>query len=443
MRKIALVNPKVPSINSTAPPFGLMSLKAYVEDIADVKIIDSMAGQNIVNELYDFQPDWVGISVLTPSAYEAYRIADWVKRNYPQAKVVLGGIHVSMRLAEAIKHADHVVDGEGEIVFRQLIKGGINEPVIKGIPLNDLDEVPLMPWEAIDFEFYVQTDTPFPLDNLRTMNMITSRGCPFKCIFCWNSVRRSPVRFNSAERVCFEVDNLVEKYNINSIMFADDEFLINRKRLLKMCEHFKDVGFVWGCQARATTITDKIARLLSKSGCSFVGIGMESGNQRVLNILKSGSVTVEKNIKAIHILKKHGLTVLGGFILGTPSETYQEIMDTINFIIEQPFDSPGVFNLTPYPASTLWNIVKDKLENVDYSLLIPSTNPSVVLCDTMDKGDYKRILKYTANVAKFKRGLHLSKLRHRSWVRMFLRHPFYPYFLARHPCTAVKIMRNT
>ena len=448
MIKIALVNPRIPLTSSTAPPFNLMYLSSYVKDIVDVKIIDEIAGQNVEEELSNFQPDWVGITVQTPCAYRAYKIAEFAKQSL-DCKVIFGGHHVTALPDEAIKHADHVVLGEGEIVFKQLINCEINQRIIKGMPLANLDDVPPLKWDMIDFECYVQNkhnqpDTPFSMADQRTMSIITSRGCPYRCIFCWNSLRSMSVRYNSAERVCFEVDRLIEDYKVNSINFNDDEFLINRKRLSEMFQHFKKIGLVWGCQASAMTITEEIAEMLSGSGCVYVGIGFESGNSRILNILKAGSATVERNIKAIQTLKKYGIAVIGGFIFGTPSETYEEMMDTVKFITEQPIDSIYINSLTPYPASTLWSMVEDKLRHIDYSTLVPSSTPNnqAILCDTMSTDDFKRFLKGTAMIGKFKRGLRLAKLHHYRWLSLFSRHPFYPYFLARHPLIALKIIRR-
>lgn len=441
MRKVALVNPRAPLASTVAPPFNLMSLSSYIKDIANVKIVDGVSGQDVEKGLLDFQPDWVGITVQTPTVYEAYRIADFVKRNLA-SKVVLGGVHASLYVNESIKHADHIVINDGEIVFKQLIKGEIKQPIIQGIPLTDLDEVPPFLWEEIDIDFYSQNNSSPLLDDLRSIILLTSRGCRFKCIFCHNSVRTTSVRFNSAKRVCLEVDRLMENYDIGSIVFADDEFLINKKRLLDMCKHFRDVRLIWGCQARATTITEEIADLLSRSGCKWVGIGFETGNQRTLNILKANSATVEENIKAIHILKKYGITVLGSFIFGTPSETKEEMMDTINFIIEQSVDVSSINSLTPYPASSLWNMLEDKFKDVDYSSLLPSSNPSVILCDTMDERDYKRVIQYATCVAKFKRGIRISRICNRSWLKMIARDPFYLYFVFRYFSTAMRIIRK-
>lgn len=419
-----------------------MSLSSYIRDLAEVRIIDEAAGHYVSLELLRFHPDWVGITVQTPCAERAYEIADF-SRNDLKIKTVLGGTHASFRPDEAIQHADHVVVGEGEIVFRELVLGTINQPVIQGISLPELDSIPPFNWEETNLKFYVQKDTPFPpLKNPRSIGMITSRGCPGKCIFCHNSLRTTKTRFNSAERVCHEIDYLMENHYIDSIAFVDDEFLMNKRRLSEMCQHFREVGLVWGCQARSTMITDEKADLLSKSGCSWVGIGFESGNQRTLNILKANLASVEGNIEAIKILKNHGIMVIGSFIFGTPSETYNEMMDTIDFIIEQPFDLPNVNSLTPYPASSLWHMVEDKLGDVNYSELVPSSNPSVILCDTMLESDYKRVLNFASCVAKFKRGIRLSRILNQSRLNLFTSDPFYPYFVLRHPLTTMKIIRR-
>ena len=441
MKRVALVNPKVPSASTTAPPFNLMSLSSYIQDVADVKIIDGASGQDVYEELLNFKPDHVGITVQTPCAYEAYRIADFAKNNL-ECKVELGGIHASICPDEALQYADHVVIGEGEIVFKRLIQGKIKQPVIQGISLNDLDQVPPLQWDKIDMDFYVQNNTSLLFDYKRIMSMITSRGCPWRCIFCHNSLRTTAVRYHSASRVCLEVDHLMDNYNIEGMVFSDDEFLINKRRLLEICQHFKDVGLIWGCQARATSITEGIADLLSRSGCVWVGIGFETGNQRTLDILKVNSATVERNIKAIQILKKYGITVLGSFIFGTPSETHEEMRDTINFIIEQQVDSASINSLTPYPASALWDMVEYKLKDIDYSKLIPGSDPSIILCDTMEEGDFKQVLQYASHVAKFKRGLCESRICHRNRFWMFVRDLFYPYFLLRHPFTAMKVIRR-
>jgi len=424
-----------------------MCLAAYIRTLAEVKIIDEVAGQNVEKELLSFQPDWVGVTVQTPCAYRAYDIADFAKEHL-DCKVALGGHHATARAREALQHADHVVLNEGEKVLKGLITGDITEPIIHGVPLRDLDAVPSLPWDAINFEFYVQTKhnqpyAPFPLDNPRAMSIITSRGCPRRCIFCWNSLRATPVRFNSAERVCFEVDQLMNR-GINSIHFNDDDFLTNRKRLPTMFQHFRKVGLVWGCQATASTITEKIAEMLARSNCAYVGMGLEHGNPRILNILKAGSVTVEQNKKAIQVLKKYGIPIIGSFIFGTPSETSEEMKDTVNFIIEQPLDSVVINSLTAYPATTLWKMVEEKLKGVDYSTLVPSSGPQneAILCDTMSKDGFKKFLKDVVAITIFKRGLRFARLQNRSWLRLFFRHPFYPYFLVRHPFTAARIIRR-
>jgi radical SAM superfamily enzyme YgiQ (UPF0313 family) len=445
MIKVALVNPNVEPSSSTAPPFNLLNLASYVQDIADVMIIDEVAGHDVESELSKFRPHWVGITVQTPCAYRAYHIANYAKRAL-DCKVVLGGHHTSAMQDEAIQFADHIVVGEGERAFKRLITGEVSSPVVIGEPLEDLDEVPPILWGLIDFEFYVltkenQVDAPFLVDDPRAMTMLTTMGCPFKCIFCQYSQSSAPTRFNSAERVCLEIDRLMDVYGINCVNFNDDEFLLNRERLEKLCRHFKEVGLVWGCQARATSITEEVAELISDGGCVYVGIGIESGNQRVLGILKAGSATVEANIRAIQILKKHGIAVIGGFIYGTPSETYPEMMDTTDFIIEQPIDSIYVNSLTAFPATTLWDMVEDKVKDIDYSHLIPSATPhnDAILSD-LNKDFFKKYLRFVVQTGMFKRGLSLAKLYNRSRLRLFLTKPFYLYFLVTHTWTALRLI---
>lgn len=366
--RVALVNPRsMGNVNDTSAPLGLAFLASYlrlkVPDV-ELKIIDGATGINVENEIFLFQPDIIGVTGTTAQAESMYALADSLKRSRPDFFVVLGGVHVSVFPNEAVKHCDVVVVGEGEEAFRIIVEHpnrGLIPQILHGVPVENLDDLPMPAYDLLDMAFYFKKPN-WLQPHLRTpiAVLITSRGCPYRCTFCYNSWRSFKVRYFSAKRVLEEILFFHNKYGVCDFDFVDDEFLINVTRLKELCELFKSHGVLnwirWGCQARVTTLTPKVVSLIEKMGCRFVAAGFESCTPRILKYLKAGSVTVEDQEKAVKAFHGKRVVLGGNFIFGTFDETLAEMEQTWDFFESHSDMGFLLVNvLTPYPGTKVWD----------------------------------------------------------------------------------------
>lgn len=404
--KVALVVPSTGlNFNDACAPLNLGYIASYLRKTVpnvEVKIFDGMAKQNVEQLIFEFQPEIVGVTAVTPQAPSAYKLLDTLRKNRPDIFTVVGGIHVSQLPEEASRHADCVVVGEGEKAFSDIVKARINKQMIPAIiygePIDNLDDIPSPAYDLLDMKVYLKNGSKFPRINYPNMAMVTSRGCPYRCRFCWNSARRFKVRYFSAQRIVDEILFFKKEYGIKSVFFNDDEFLINTKRLNELAVLFKqysiDKWLTWGCQARARTITIPILKLVKSMNCVLISVGLESGCNRILSYLKNNSASVEDNSKALAMAKQVGVTMGGSFIFGTPTETFSEMEETMKWCWNNDnLVFFGINILTPYPGTEVWKYCKAKgllPENLDYERLIPPQYPNekMLVVSTLPKKQF-------------------------------------------------------
>jgi radical SAM superfamily enzyme YgiQ (UPF0313 family) len=344
----------------------------------EVKIIDS----NILNytigdverELRSFNPDVVGITSVTSSIYEAYKVAETAKRIREDCIVILGGPHASFmprQSMEECKYIDVIVRGEGEETARELI-----ENIEKGSSLNEVRGITFRRGnEVIETEPrpFIKNidDIPFPSRDLLPMHlykfngvkyttMLTSRGCPFKCSFCSSSrLFGGYWRGRSPENVLEEMKIIYEEYGIRNIEFIDDTFTLNQERAEKICDGIVEQGWdiSWGASSRVDTLSKKLAEKMKKAGCWIIYLGIESGSQKILDAIGK-RITLEQVRKAVKILKDSGIQVLGSFIIGFLQDTKETIKETIKFAKSLNLDYAQFSILTPYPGTPIFDYAK-------------------------------------------------------------------------------------
>lgn len=392
--KVALVVPNATAkVVVNAPPLNLGYLASYLRENsnAEIKIFDGILTENIEKKILDWNPDIAGITVTTPLAPDAYKLVDTIREN--KIYTVMGGVHVSALPEEAIQHCNSVIVGEGEKAFLRLVKNHFSgvlrfrpdkKEIVYGKPIMKLDTIPSPAYDLMNMEVYLRTRDgpgyyyPYGLLYARTAPLISSRGCPFSCTFCRNSSRREPVRYHSAERIVDEIEYFLERYGVNSVFFLDDAFPANKKRVYRLGELLKEreITIPWGCQARTPMLTTDYLRYLKSIGCRFVSPGFESGNERMLKFLKRGYVTIKQNHTAIVNAEKVGMKIGGSFIFGSPTETREEMEDTVKFIMDHPqLVFIGINMLVPYPGTEIWDICREKgllPIKVDYRKLVPT-----------------------------------------------------------------------
>jgi len=435
--KVALVNPPRSNdkISTACPPLNLGYLASYLKahnPELDVGIFDGLVGDNIGELLEECKPDLVGITATTPLAYNAYKIADFCRSK--GFFTVIGGMHVSAVPEEARAHADCVVIGEGEnalleIVHKRIMKEMPGQ-VVRGNYVRELDRIPMPAWNLINMEFYIASpDNPSRhfrfFRGRRATHLLTSRGCPRKCVFCHNSGSELPVRYHSAERVIGEIQHVTSHYGVDAILFTDDEFVVNTNRLWQIMALMRKENLhkkiVWACQARSDSLNDpdavELLKEMKATGCKGIMVGYESGSPRVLNFLKCGTVGVDDHVSATENIKRAGLFVYGNFMIGTIGETEEDIMQTVRLINRLNLDDCGLAITTPYPNTALWKTCAQKHllpDPIDYEALVPNTdvyNPKTVIAsDTMTREQLVEV--YTKAVRLIRRHRRLYRLTH-------------------------------
>ena len=368
MAKLVLINAGKNYEYGVHEPLHLLGLAAYAKQYNhEVAIIDQIAGDDVFKKILKLRPDFVGITGTTAVISEAYEIADWCRNH--GFKVILGGVHVTVMPEEALEHGDYVVKGEGERALIKILEGKAKEGIVTGDYIKNLDSLPKVNRGLINIRYYQKgkdrnpgTHLHFVPSNTKLGSLLTTRGCPFHCIFCHNSWRGLPVRMNSAKRIIEEMKELQDKYNTEAIFFMDDDFLFSKSRVLEFCRLYKEARLkvIWGCQARVTSLGLECLKELKETNCKQITFGIESGNQRILGMLKDNTTTVEQNKKALRLVKEAGILSCGSFMIGNPTETEQEIMETKKFILENKPDGFGLSITTPFPGTRLWEMCKEK-----------------------------------------------------------------------------------
>jgi len=345
----------------------------FDEGSIEIKVIY----KDVENVLIDFKPDVVGITSVTQNFQIAKEYAKLSKN--AGCTVIMGGPHISALPEVLSEFMDIGVVGEGEETMVELMKlyevnhnlGDVSAiHKIKGIVYR-------YNGENIQTEMRSQIKPlekiPFPAREhayiKRGLGIFTSRGCPYKCSFCFITQHWKTVRFFPPEYVVSEMKYLVEKYNAKHLTIFDDLFAQNKKRLKNIVALMKQENIpdylTFNCNLRVDHVSDETASLLKEMGVRDVFLGVESGSQASLTYLKGGknekrNVTVEQNSIAIQILKKYGIRCMAGIIIGSPQETEEEILETYEWIKASQLDKFFVFVLTPLPGTSVWNHALEK-----------------------------------------------------------------------------------
>ena len=368
-------------------PFNLCLLAAMIEDICNVKIIDSYQNGHseaqFLAELKEINPDIVGISVLFDQFAQAGHIsAKLVKSFSSNITVIMGGVYVTVNPETVMQdeNIDYAVVGEGEYVLRELIGYflGSNNLPEKGICyrlngnvinkgqadfIHDLDAIPLPAYHLIDYKKYsygasrTSVDSPPLYPYARIMS---SRGCPHRCVFCQAKIISGrKFRARSANNVLKEITWLKKTYDVQSLIFDDDDLFANRKRAFKIFQGMIDQGLSMPWKAIATAVfmlDEEIVSVMRESGCQYICIAIESGCKRVLKEIIDKPVNYDHARKMVKIARKSGIYVAANFIIGFPTETWDEIRQTIRFAEELEVDYIKLFHAIPLRHTRLWDL---------------------------------------------------------------------------------------
>ena len=370
--RVLLINPYYPISETPSPPLGLAYLAAALERAGhQVKVLDYVVfpyrRDGLESVLKEFKPRVAGATAVSMTVDHAQQVLSDVKAIDSEILTVMGGPHVTFCARETLEtftELDAVVIGEGEETLVELLRafecqrdfdtvGGIAYRAGSQIRItagrNWIKDLDTLPFPARHL---------LPLGRYRTLglpiSLTTSRGCPYKCIFCvGRKMGGAKVRYHSADRVATELQYLAN-LKFHQINIADDLFTANQDHCLAVCEEIlqRDLGIKWTSFARVDTISEKLLSKMKAAGCTAVSFGIESANPEILKTIKKG-ITIEQIRKAIRICRQVGISPYASFILGLPGETPETIKETRAFAanLQQDGLAFGFHILAPFPGT--------------------------------------------------------------------------------------------
>jgi anaerobic magnesium-protoporphyrin IX monomethyl ester cyclase len=386
--RVALVYPPYgpvrnePGIKTVKENYGIFpSLSLlYVAGIlrnagCDVIFVDAHAEgltlEETVARLQRFGPDFVGYTLTT---YLFFQSLDWIKaiRALVDVPVIVGGVHLSIYAKETLAYPslDYAVTGEGEHALPEMldaIRRRRDLSTVRGIAFKqpdgrvvvtpraadvDVDAAPFPARELLDNSLYYSFISKYKNFSV----FITSRGCPYKCIFCEQGSKA--FRPRSPKNVVDELELCVKEYGIRELDFFDSSFTIRKQRVIDICEEInrRKLDIVWAARTRVDCITDDVLKAMRSSGCSRIYYGIESGNREILHTLKK-STSLEMYHDVVKRTKDHGIHTFGYFMLGNPYENEATIRQTIRLALTLDLDYAQFSKVTPMPATEMYTLL--------------------------------------------------------------------------------------
>lgn len=377
LEKVLLIFPKTGLDIYAQLPLGLLSIASTIVDDYEVNIIDQRIDKDWAEKVESESQNsiCVGITSMTGEQISnGLEISKIAKKN-----VVWGGVHPTILPEQTLenKHIDFIVVGEGEITFPLLIKALKNQNKlnnIKGVGYKDsygihineppnnvnLNNLPDLPYYLLDMDKYITKRDGFQ----RCLTLETSRGCPHNCSFCSNPViHNRKWRSLNVDNIMRKVNYLNNEYNLDGIIFQEDNFFVNIQRVEEFCEKISINNIGWKSNCRIKYLLDKdqtFFKMLENAGCKMLQFGVESGSDRILNLLNKG-ITTDDIIKINKKLANANILCRYNFIIGIPTETEKEIQATLDFIEKLKsenanLDSPFLNIYTPWPGTKLYDL---------------------------------------------------------------------------------------
>jgi len=448
--KILLINPPQRFYNNSLGfnvyfPLSLLYVAGMIRkysNASNLKIYDSLVDgfeikKDIDSILYgsfdklskmvsSFEPDVVGITVPFSSQVEnTIETARICKEINPNTKVFVGGNHPSVRHKEMLNHdsIDYVVVGEGELTFNEAVDKLSKGKSIKNVEglasksgyikrdwIQDLDIIPFPAYELINVDKYLShpylyKSRSFISEN--SISMITSRGCPYHCIFCSIGLHMGhQYRFHSPNYVYNHIRHCIDKLGITNFHFEDDNFSLNKMRFNKILDLIIDnkLNIRWDTPngVRADTLSYEVLKKIKKSGCISLRVAVESGNQDVLNNIINKQSDLNQIKRVANWCKKLNIKLTGFYVIGFPGETIGTISDTVNFAIKMFKDYnmyPILLFATPLYGTRLFDICMEQgiidgcFTDKDIATAIQFFGEPMIETDEFRKNDLKNFAK--------------------------------------------------
>jgi len=388
--RIALISPKWNKKANDYPPLGLGYLAAVLEqNHHQVKIFDFSLNsvstlESDVQQVTAFSPHLVGLTAMTSVYHSALETATLLKA-YLGRPIVLGGPHATMcpeRILNESPVIDYIVRGEGEETVLELVealRGDRDLSSVNGLTyrrrgevisnpdrelITDLDALPFPARHLFDLKRYGLC-TP---EGLPMATILSSRGCPYNCSYCFKGIVGRTYRQRSPENIIAELRQLIDEYGIRDFYFIDDLFTIDSRRLEAITAGLiaQRLDIRWQCLGRVDRVSAESLRQMYAAGCRRIHYGIESGNQEILRRISKG-IKLEQVRSAVRWAKEAGIQVKGYFMLGLPGDTEETMQQTIDLAVELDLDESMFSLTTPFPGTRLWDELVKKRPETEYN----------------------------------------------------------------------------
>jgi len=401
--RVALVNlGRRGSYRLVSPPLGLLYLASYARSRLelDIAIVDQRAedcsDQAVVDRIKEFNPGIVGLSCFTSHGHMLDPMTHAIRAALPDALQVIGGSHVSSTGAAALEAcaADVAVVGEGELAFEAIIRAegaGDGFGAIPGViwrdadgqvvtnpgaspAVDDLDALPLPAFDLLDVPKYWRLWSQSPIPPPRKfVPMFTSRGCPYKCIYCHN-VFGKRFRAHSAQRVADEIEHYVKTFGIEEIEFFDDSFNLDRRRVIEISEELNRrnlrIKLAFPNSLRTDLLTEEVIEALVDAGLYSSAFALESGSARVQEFIQK-RLNIDKYLAAVDMAVRRRVFSYGFLMFGFPTETEEEVEETIVAACRSRLHAALFYRVVPYPQTALWDLMErdhpEKLAQISFA----------------------------------------------------------------------------
>jgi len=354
------------------------SEKYYLSDMVNSE--NNPLWMDIFAEIYevvhDVQPDAVGISIKSDTVHSALRIISYIKSIFPEVKIFVGGAHFSTyndNLFSSI--ADTIVVGEAEDIIVDIVKN------LRMAPCNKLVSQSKCDYDVnsyFDLDFSLIADSQKSgLSKITKLMIASSRGCPFSCAFCFKSIEsNNKVRFVEGRTVGNFIKKFYESHGIKKYYFVDDTFGVNEKQLNEFALSLGNiVNYIqWSCMSHVRVLTVEKVKFLKLSGCNAIHLGVESGSQRILNMLNK-NILVEDIISCADLLHKYEIDLRAFIIIGIPTETSSDLECTKKLIERICPSEVAAQVYIPYNGTRLYNTLKKEgsIDSIDWSTFVKSS----------------------------------------------------------------------
>jgi len=367
-------------------PLGITYLAAVARKSGfEASIIDGLfytQWDKFKEDLNRIKPDIVGLGFTTLRKKEALNYIDIIKKVLPDAVLIAGGPHATISSEELLTDfkVDYVIQGEGEKTLPDLLTfirdKGKGENDIKGIAylldgnvqvnpprefITDLDEIPWPARDLLPMNKYLSTAPLLPLPYPST-TIVVSRGCPGNCLFCQPTLKQltgQKVRYRSVDKVIEEIKFLIKEYHVKSIELGVDEPTYNKEWVENFCNALikEKIRIWWGAPSRVDTVNKELLEKMAKAGCVYISYGIESGSQKMMNILRKGTI-VKQAENALKWTEKAGICGRANLMVGSPGETKETIRESVDFVKKVKPDFIFVAATTPLFGTDLYDLAK-------------------------------------------------------------------------------------